>query len=247
MTVSAQLLPWKEGRSDRREASDATAAPSQPAGPLRTQVDLDRGALRRFTLRFLDKRLEHRYQHQAGAESRIGVRITTGIGAVLWLLAAVVIPTSTAVPAGSGGAGLFRDGGIEHHGLPAFGPRGHPRSPAPDPLRPDLVEWAGRPVACVHGVRPARIRDQRADAAVRLRVPGTHRFHLCRVALGDHRRRLRGGCQPLSGSGQSPDGCVHLRGGLDRHAPRLATPRAVTPPRLLPGHRHRPADRRVEA
>ena len=57
-----------------------------------------RGALRLGSLRFLDDQVERRYQHQGGAEGRTGFRITTGAAAVLWLLAALVIPTGTPIP-----------------------------------------------------------------------------------------------------------------------------------------------------
>jgi class 3 adenylate cyclase len=60
--------------------------------------DADRGALRRGSLRFLDDRLERQYQRRAGAESLTGFQITTGAAAVLWLLAAVVIPAGTPIP-----------------------------------------------------------------------------------------------------------------------------------------------------
>ena len=63
-----------------------------------TEVDADRGALRRVSLRFLDDSVERHYQRQGGAESKTGFRIATGAAAVLWLLAAVVIPTSTLLP-----------------------------------------------------------------------------------------------------------------------------------------------------
>ncbi len=42
--------------------------------------------------------MELRYQRQAGAESLTGFRITTGTAAVVWLLAAVVIPMGTPIP-----------------------------------------------------------------------------------------------------------------------------------------------------
>ena len=49
-------------------------------------------------MRFFDDRVERRYQRQGGAESRIGFRIATGAASILWLLAIVVIPTSTPIP-----------------------------------------------------------------------------------------------------------------------------------------------------
>jgi class 3 adenylate cyclase len=62
------------------------------------ELDADRGAIRRGSLRFLNDRLERQYQRQGGAESQTGFRITTGAAAVMWLLAAVVIPTGTSIP-----------------------------------------------------------------------------------------------------------------------------------------------------
>jgi len=56
------------------------------------------GALRPLSLRFLDQTLERRYQQVSGAESLTGFRIATGAAAVLWLLAAVVVPTGTPIP-----------------------------------------------------------------------------------------------------------------------------------------------------
>jgi class 3 adenylate cyclase len=61
-------------------------------------LDPDDGALRRFSLRFRNGLLEGEYQRQGGAESLTGFRITTAFAAVMWLLAAVVIPTGTPIP-----------------------------------------------------------------------------------------------------------------------------------------------------
>jgi class 3 adenylate cyclase len=58
----------------------------------------DRGALRRITLRFFHEGLERNYQLVAGAQSRVGFRITTGAAATLWALAAVVTPAGTPIP-----------------------------------------------------------------------------------------------------------------------------------------------------
>jgi class 3 adenylate cyclase len=63
-----------------------------------TALGADRGALRRGSLRFLDERLEREYQRRGGAESLTGFRITTAAAAVLWLLAALVIPAGTPIP-----------------------------------------------------------------------------------------------------------------------------------------------------
>jgi class 3 adenylate cyclase len=72
---------------------------SQPADRAITELDADRGALRRGSLRFLDDRLERQYQRHGGAESLTGFRITTGVAAVMWLLAAIVVPMGTPIPA----------------------------------------------------------------------------------------------------------------------------------------------------
>jgi class 3 adenylate cyclase len=42
--------------------------------------------------------LEREYQRRGGAESQVGFRISTAVAAVMWLLAAVVIPTGTPIP-----------------------------------------------------------------------------------------------------------------------------------------------------
>ena len=49
-------------------------------------------------MRFLDHNLEREYQRRGGAESQTGFRISTAVAAVMWLLAAVVIPTGTPIP-----------------------------------------------------------------------------------------------------------------------------------------------------
>ena len=73
---------------------------SEPVGrPTTTELDADRGALRRGSLRFLDDALERQYQRHGGAESLAGFRITTGVAAVMWLLAAIVVPIGTPIPA----------------------------------------------------------------------------------------------------------------------------------------------------
>jgi class 3 adenylate cyclase len=58
----------------------------------------DRGALQRGSLRFIDGGVERRYQSHGGAESLTGFRITTAAAAVVWLLAAVIVPTGTPIP-----------------------------------------------------------------------------------------------------------------------------------------------------
>ena len=150
-------------------------------------------------------------------------------------------------PPGSRDPLVFGDGRPQLRGLPAVGARSHAGSTTPDHFVADLRERTGHSLACVHGWRPAGIRDQRDHAAVRLRVRGPHRIHLCRMALGCDRRRLRRGCDPLSGSGQPRGRRLHLWGCRDRHPPGPATSRAVTPPRVLSGHGHHPTGRRAEA
>jgi class 3 adenylate cyclase len=49
-------------------------------------------------MRFLDDNQEREYQRRGGAESQTGFRISTAVAAVMWLLAAVVIPAGTPIP-----------------------------------------------------------------------------------------------------------------------------------------------------
>ena len=131
------------------------------------------------------------YQRQGGAESKTGFRITTATAAVLWLLAVVVIPAGTPIPpdraipvclamAVLNSAGFLFSAGADtldrQHSIVSV---------------LTAVERPGHPLARVHGRRPPGIRDQRDHAAVRLRVRRADRLHLCRVAHGRHRRRLR--------------------------------------------------------
>ena len=69
----------------------------QPSARDTSEVDAGGGAVRPISLRFFDTALERRYQLASGAESLTGFRITTGAAAVLWLLAAIIIPTGTAI------------------------------------------------------------------------------------------------------------------------------------------------------
>jgi class 3 adenylate cyclase len=57
------------------------------------------GAQHPMTLRFVDRVLEGRYQLAAGAKSVGGLRITIGMAAAVWLLAAFVVPVGSQVPA----------------------------------------------------------------------------------------------------------------------------------------------------
>ena len=80
------------------EVPDPARGMSQPADGPTTAPDVDRGALRRGSLRFRDEKLERDYQRLGGAEGLTGFRITTATAAVMWLLAAVVTPTGTQIP-----------------------------------------------------------------------------------------------------------------------------------------------------
>jgi len=92
------LRPRIVAHPSHGEVSAAPRGTSQPADRPTTELDADRGALRRGSLRFLNERLERDYQRQGGAESLTGFRITTGVAAVMWLLAALVIPNGTPIP-----------------------------------------------------------------------------------------------------------------------------------------------------
>jgi len=78
--------------------TDDTKSTRQPRTADGGEFDAGGGALRPISLRFLDDALERRYQAVSGAESLTGFRITTASAAVLWLLAAVVVPNGTAIP-----------------------------------------------------------------------------------------------------------------------------------------------------
>ncbi len=83
-----------------------TAARAQPLREVRPSRQTDRrpsstsiaGLSDGARLRFLDDGVEQLYQRQGGAESQAGFRITTGAAAVVWLLAAVIIPIGTPIP-----------------------------------------------------------------------------------------------------------------------------------------------------
>jgi class 3 adenylate cyclase len=84
-----------------------TPRPAEIGSPARDARDTDRraggvadagGALRPISLRFFDHAIERRYQQVSGAESLTGFLITTGAASVLWLLAAIVLPTGTPIP-----------------------------------------------------------------------------------------------------------------------------------------------------
>jgi len=53
-----------------------------------------------LSLRFLDADLERLYQHAAAAESLAGLKVITGASALLWTIAAFLLPIGTDLPAG---------------------------------------------------------------------------------------------------------------------------------------------------
>ena len=59
---------------------------------------IDRGRLHPFTLRYLDEDLEKHFQESEGAGGKVGLRINSGASAVLWVLAAFLIPLGTSIP-----------------------------------------------------------------------------------------------------------------------------------------------------
>jgi hypothetical protein len=85
--------------SDTNQTARPTGTPTTSQLPARWTSGLDAqgGTLRRGSLRFSGNALERQYQFEAGAESLTGFRITTGAAAVIWLLAAVIIPTGTSI------------------------------------------------------------------------------------------------------------------------------------------------------
>src|SRR3954452_6072130 len=90
------VYPADDDTFDRTRQSSVPGASALDANA--SALDAGGGALRPISLRFLDETLERRYQSASGAESLTGFRISTGAAAVLWLLAAVVIPTGTPIP-----------------------------------------------------------------------------------------------------------------------------------------------------
>jgi class 3 adenylate cyclase len=57
----------------------------------------ERGALHPTTLRFRDGELEGRFQSEEGSAGRAGYRIITGTTALMWVLAAVLIPLGSGI------------------------------------------------------------------------------------------------------------------------------------------------------
>lgn len=99
MSLSVGLGPRYVAHPRHSEASASSRGGSEPARRPATEPDARRGVLRRRSLRFLDERLERDYQRQGGVESLTGFRITTATAAIMWLLATIVIPIGTPIPA----------------------------------------------------------------------------------------------------------------------------------------------------
>ena len=59
---------------------------------------IERGALHPFTLAFRDGELEDRFQQEEGAVGLAGYRIITGATALMWVMAAVLIPLGSGIP-----------------------------------------------------------------------------------------------------------------------------------------------------
>jgi class 3 adenylate cyclase len=98
LSLSAELTSRNIAHPSDGDGSGRAPGTTKSADRPTTEPDADGGALRRGSLRFLDDRLERLYQRQWGAQSQTGFRITTGVAAVMWLLAAIVIPTGTPIP-----------------------------------------------------------------------------------------------------------------------------------------------------
>ena len=99
MSLSVGLRSRDVANTGHGVASAPARRTSQPVDRPATNLVADRGALRRGSLRFLDDTLERQYQRHGGAESLTGFRISTGVAAVMWLLAAIVVPIGTPIPA----------------------------------------------------------------------------------------------------------------------------------------------------
>ena len=98
MTISFGPRPRQAAHLTPGETPVPARKTSQPEDRPATELDIARGALRRFSLRFRDASLEEEYQRHGGAESLTAFRITTAAAAVMWLFAAVVIPSATSIP-----------------------------------------------------------------------------------------------------------------------------------------------------
>jgi adenylate cyclase len=68
-----------------------------------------RGDLHPFTLRFLDQELETQFQEEEGARGKVGFQITALAAAILWAVAAFLIPVATRIssPTARGAAGAM--------------------------------------------------------------------------------------------------------------------------------------------
>jgi class 3 adenylate cyclase len=98
LSLSVGLRPRNVAPPTHVEASARPPGASVPTDRPINGPDADRGTLRRGSLRFFDEDVERQYQRQKGSESRTGFRVTTGTAAVMWLLAAIVIPIGTPIP-----------------------------------------------------------------------------------------------------------------------------------------------------
>jgi class 3 adenylate cyclase len=97
LSLSVGLRPRNAAHPSHSEIPASERGTSQPADRPTTELDANRGALRRGSLRFFNDRLERDYQRHGGAESLTGFRITAAAAAVMWLFAAVVIPSGTPI------------------------------------------------------------------------------------------------------------------------------------------------------
>jgi class 3 adenylate cyclase len=59
---------------------------------------IERGSLRPLTLSFADEELEGRFQREEGAVGLAGYRIITGATALMWAMAAVLVPLGSGIP-----------------------------------------------------------------------------------------------------------------------------------------------------
>jgi adenylate cyclase len=99
LSLSVGLRPRDVTQPRRGDVGLAAHETSRSADRPTIDLDADGGPLQRISLRFVDPRVERLYQHQGGSESRTAFRVTIATAAVMWLLAAVVVPTGTRIPA----------------------------------------------------------------------------------------------------------------------------------------------------
>ena len=216
-----------------------------PRATSRRQIDrrpsstTDRGALRRGSLRFLDGRVERQYQrHGRGGEPdriphhhrRRGRHVAPGRRRHS---DRHTDPSDLAIPV------CLAHGVTELGGLPAFGPArtrwidSTRSSPLLTTVNGLVILW----LASTGGVLPG----YGISAIMLLFVFGFVArtgfiFAAWRSAVIVVGFVVAAILDP--GPGQPPGGRFHLRSRRDRHPPGSATPRAVTPPCLLSGHRH---------